>query len=238
MSQKYPGGFITKSPVAPTSSATSGVWTLDQAMQLKKQGLWPPLVIGGPFGGGYFAGQISTAGNGIADYNLVVGPLASAQSILQWKTANTGPDPTSVIDGPANSATMNSATYPAAQFCEGLTIGGYSDWYMPAMNELEICYYNLKPTTDANVTSSGTNLNAVPSRPSNYTAGNPTQTTAAIFQAGGSEAFATTASSQYWCSTQLANPYGRGQAIYNNGDQDANFKTASRRVRAIRRVAV
>jgi hypothetical protein len=24
----------------------------------------------------------------------------------------------------------------AAQFCEGLTIGGFSDWYMPAKNEL------------------------------------------------------------------------------------------------------
>jgi hypothetical protein len=38
MSQKYPGGFITKSPVAPSSRA-SGMWTLDQAMQLKKQGV-------------------------------------------------------------------------------------------------------------------------------------------------------------------------------------------------------
>jgi len=218
----------------------SGMWTVTQQMQAKGQNIWPAVVpvVGSAFGGGFFAGQISTAGNGIADYNLVVGPVASAQSNLQWKTSNTGPDPTSVIDGPANSATMNSATYPCAQFCEGLTIGGFSDWYMPAMNELEICYYNLKPTTDANTTGSGTNLNAVPSRPSNYTAGNPAQTTAVIFQSGGSEAFATTASSQYWCSTQLANAYGRGQAIYNNGDQDANFKTVSRRVRAVRRVAV
>jgi len=31
-------------------------------------------------GGGFFAGQISTAGNSIADYNLVVGPVASAQN--------------------------------------------------------------------------------------------------------------------------------------------------------------
>ena len=248
MSTKYPGGFITKSPVLPAgpyeTSVAKGMWTLDQAMQFKKQGLWPtagnpaPLVPGQAYQGGYFVGQISTAGNSIADYNLVVGPVASAQSIQQWKIVNTGADPTSVIDGPTNSATMNSAVYPAAQFCEGLTIGGFSDWYMPAMNELEICYYNLKPTTTANTTGSGTNINAVPSRPSNYTAGNPAQTTAAIFQAGGSEAFATTSSSQYWCSTQLANPYGRGQAIYSNGDQDANYKTASRRVRAVRRVAV
>ena len=32
---------------------------------------------------------------------------------------------------------MNDANHPAAQFCEGLTIGGFSDWYMPAKNEQE-----------------------------------------------------------------------------------------------------
>lgn len=37
-------------------------------------------IVGSAFGGGFFAGQISTAGNGTADYNLVIGPVASAQS--------------------------------------------------------------------------------------------------------------------------------------------------------------
>jgi len=41
MSQKYPGGFITKSPVAPTTSAASGIWTLDQQQQAQKAGTWP-----------------------------------------------------------------------------------------------------------------------------------------------------------------------------------------------------
>ena len=41
MSQKYTGGFITKSPVAPTSSAASGIWTLDQQQQAKQAGNWP-----------------------------------------------------------------------------------------------------------------------------------------------------------------------------------------------------
>jgi hypothetical protein len=131
--------------------------------------------IGSAYGGGYYAGQISTAGSGVADYNLVVGPKATAQSNLAGKTSNTGGDPTSVIDGPANSATMNSATYPAAQFCKGLTIGGFSDWYLPAINELGVIYFNLKPGTQANNTSWGINANAVPARTSNYTAGNPAQ---------------------------------------------------------------
>lgn len=38
---KFIGGFITKSPVAPTTSAASGVWTLSQAMQYNKAGIWP-----------------------------------------------------------------------------------------------------------------------------------------------------------------------------------------------------
>ena len=41
MSQKYPGGFITKTPTAPTASAAPGIWTLDQAMQNQKAGNWP-----------------------------------------------------------------------------------------------------------------------------------------------------------------------------------------------------
>jgi hypothetical protein len=213
------------------------MWTLDQAMQLKKQGNWPPLVIGGAFGGGFYAGQISTAGNGIADFYLVVGPVASAQSILQWKTSNTTTAGTSsVIDGPANSTAMNNASHPAAQFCEGLSIGGFSDWYMPAQNELEVCYYNLKPTTVSNSTSWGTNTNAVPSRGSNYTAGDPAQTSATNFVTStGAEAYG---ANFYWCSTEVSASNAWLQ-LFNNGYQ-GNFyaKTNSNRVRAIRRVAV
>jgi len=194
----------------------------------------PSLAIGDALGGGFFAGQISTAGNGIADYNLVIGPIASAQSTLQWKTSNSGSDPTSVIDGPTNSSTMNSATYPAAQFCEGLTIGGFSDWYMPAKNELEVCYYNLKPTTTANDTTSGINANSVPARASNYTSGTPAQTSATDFKSGGSQAFV---NANYWCSTQSSTTAGRGQ-IFGNGYQRSYSKTYTDRVRAVRRVAV
>jgi hypothetical protein len=46
MSDRYPGGFITKdTPVTSPTSAT-GVWTLDQAMQATKAGNWPT---NGPF---------------------------------------------------------------------------------------------------------------------------------------------------------------------------------------------
>jgi len=191
--------------------------------------------IGSAFGGGFFAGQISTSGNGIATHNLVVGPVASAQSTLQWKTSNTSTSGTSsVIDGPTNSSNMNNATHPAAQFCEGLTIGGFSDWYMPAKNEQEVCYYNLKPSVAGNNTSSGINANAVPARASNYTNGDPAQTSAADFQTTGAEDYGLTI---YWSSTEFSSSEGNIQT-FANGRQYSTLKNYSYRVRAIRRVAV
>jgi hypothetical protein len=195
------------------------------------------LAIGDAFGGGFFAGQISTTGNGIANYNLVIGPVASAQSAsVQWKIIDTTTaGTTSFIDGPTNSSNMNNATHPAAQFCEGLTIGGFSDWYMPARNELEVCYYNLKPTTANNQTSSGINANAVPARASNYTLTNPTQTAATDFKSTGAEDFATV---YYWSSTENSATAAWTQA-FSSGFQYNNFKkTYLYNVRAVRRVAV
>jgi|688.fasta_scaffold854041_1 hypothetical protein len=241
MSQKYPGGFITKSPVAPTSSAASGMWTIDQAMQLQKQGLWPsppippPTVIGQAYAGGYYAGQIGVSS--VATHYIVIGPVASAQvTNTNWQTSNTSTAGTSsVIDGPSNSAAMNDAAHPAAFFCEGLSVGGFSDWYLPAKNELEICYYNLKPTTANNNTSSGTNTNAVPSRGSNYTTGTPSQTSATDFLTGNSQSFVGGVS--YWTSTENAANKAWVQ-YFPNGNQLPNYKASSYIARAIRRVAV
>jgi hypothetical protein len=69
MSTKYSGGFITKSPVAPTSSAASGIWTLDQQQQAQKAGTWPspPIFIEDLFSTWVYAGSNSatTITNGI-----------------------------------------------------------------------------------------------------------------------------------------------------------------------------
>jgi hypothetical protein len=200
-----------------------------------------PVPIGDPFGGGFFAGQISTAGNGVADYNLVIAPKSSGENLnIQWKTSNTTTAGTSsVIDGPTNSSNMNNASHPAAQFCEGLSIGSFSDWYMPAKNELEVCYFNLKPTTTANNSGSGTNINAVPSRGSNYTGGlpatNPAQTAATDFQTGNTEAFAV--GNDYWTSTEFNASLGNYQSL-NDGYQGVTGKSNNAYVRAVRRVAV
>jgi hypothetical protein len=197
-----------------------------------------PTVIGQSYGGGYYAGQISTAGNGVADYYLIVGPVASAQNAsgLQWKTSMTStPGTNSVIDGPTNTNNMNNVSHPAAYFCKGLTVGGYTDWYLPARNELEICYYNLKPTTATNNTNFGVNLNAVPSRSSNYTSGTPAQTTATNFKDTGTEDFIATA---YWSSSQhISLPPDAWCEYFVNGDQ-FGIKIYAYAVRAVRRVAI
>ena len=207
-----------------------------QAVFQNQRSFGPP-AIGAAFKGGFFAGQISTAGNGIADYNLVVGPVASAESTSkQWKIVNTATSGTSSdIDGPANSAAMNNITHPAAEFCEGLTIGGFSDWYMPAKNELELCYYNLKPTSGGNSTGSGINPNAVPARASNYTVGDPAQTTASAFQNPNSQYYE---SANYWASTEGSASNGWAQFFGQGAQANYNPKNSYFRVRAVRRVAV
>lgn len=207
------------------------------------------LTIGDAYEGGFYAGQISTAANGTADFNLVVGPKSTAQTTKQWKTTATSTTGTSsVIDGPTNSSNMNNASHPAAEFCEGLTIGGFSDWYLPAWKELEVCYYNLKPRNAANNSSNpegqptGGNLYAVPSRNVANTSSIPAQTSATIFQEGNAQAFGVVPAGTlgiYWSSTE--NSATRSWKVsFNNGYQYySNYqKTYTLSVRAIRRVAV
>lgn len=243
MSMRYKGGVISATAPTTSSSAATGVWTLPQQFQAIAANNWPspPLVIGQAYAGGFYAGQIGVSG--VATHNLVVGPKASAQSTLAWKnaqTATTGAN--SVIDGPQNTADIvadgNSTVYPAAHFCNDLSTGGQTDWYMPAINELDVCYFNLKPTTTSNVTSSGVNANAVPARTSAYTTGTPAQTSATVFQDSGAEAFDTF---RYWTSNKGFAPYVNASARYQSfleAQLGGLFKNYSYRVRAIRRVAV
>ena len=248
-----PGGLVGTGASSPVtvSGLTNGtaytfkVWATNaygpSGLSAASNSVTPALAIGSAYGGGYYAGQIGVSG--VATHNIVVGPVSSAEyNGIAYKNANTataGAD--SVIDGPQNTADIvaggNSTVYPAAHFCNDLTTGGYTDWYMPAKNELEICYYNLKPTTGANSTSSGTNTNAVPSRASNYTSGTPAQTSAVIFQVTNAESFGLYFGPRYWSSTEFSATYAWRQD-FNTGYQGGNNKTTSYNLRAIRRVAV
>ena len=193
--------------------------------------------------GGFFAGYISHTANGIPTHALIVAPAATGatgtgytlSTMKQWKTANTTTaGTTSTYDGATNSANMNDANHPAAQFCETLSIGGYTDWYLPARYELEIAYQKLKPDGESNNTSFGINAYAVPARDSNYTAGDPAQTSLAAFQTGGAEAFVTAI---HWSSTEGSSTTG-WRINFLNGDQDADSKGVNYRARAFRKVAL
>lgn len=208
-------------------------------MNQRSFGSPPPSAIGAAYEGGYYAGQVGVSG--VATHYLVVGPKSTAQSstTLRLKTVNTDtPGTASVVDGAANTAAMiaaGAAAHPAAQFCDNLTIGGYTDWYLPATNEIEIFYFNLKPTGAANSTTVGINPNAIPPRTSNYTSGNPAQTSITAFQIGNSEGD----SGYYWTSTQDSDTT-KGRAFYlgNGNNPYVSNKTATYKVRAFRRVPV
>ena len=206
--------------------------------------------IGDFYEGGYFAGYISHTANGNATHGLIVAPKASgsSESQLQWKTTNTTTFGTSSeYDGAANTANMANSEHPAANYCAGLTINGYSDWYLPALYELEIAYYNLKPTTDSNEIDEpgyGTNSYAVPQRSSNYTAGDPAQTSVAAFQGFGEEDGGEYFGGTFWSSTESSisnDPATRTYAWkldFENGEQISRFKTIGEEVRAFRKFAV
>jgi hypothetical protein len=202
--------------------------------------------------GGYFGGQIKVFagqdGGGLPAvdtiYNLIVAPAANGQFpggagiTIQYKTTSTG-DPGSFqneVYGKTANDMGNDANHPAFQWARALNIGGFSDWYIPAKNELEILYYTLKPDTTANG-AGGTNPNSVPARASNYTAGNPTQTTSAVFQSSGAEAFTTVGS--YWSSTEDSTTTTRAwvQGFSDGAQVDGFDKTSTRYARAVRRVA-
>ena len=208
--------------------------------------LAPPTTIGQAYGGGYYAGKIAVGGGGVATHYLIVAPKASGENLSRtWGTMGVITTAESVIDGPTNSATLAAlgASYQAATFCEGLTIGGYSDWYLPASNELEVAYYNLKPSTDANGTSSGANANAVAPEPisTNYTSGTPAQTIATGtngFRTGDTEAF-DIMFVEYWTSTQPTLNANFAQTQYFRvGTQNGFSKSNNKCVRAVRRIPV
>jgi hypothetical protein len=205
--------------------------------------------VGTPYGGGYVAGFISTNANSIATHALIVAPAATGATgtgytltaNLAWKVDTTDTaGTTSIFDGVANTAAMVTAgiaNHPAAEFCVGLSIGSFTDWYLPAPNEMDIAYFNLKPTTAANVTNSNlSNAYSVPARSISMSTGYPAQTQNALFQSGGAEAFV---AGIHWSSQQGSS--GRSWVCnYSDGaiSQTAQTRTVTNRVRAFRRIAL
>ncbi len=203
------------------------------------------LTAGESYGGGYYAGAGITV-SGIT-YILIVAPKSTGEAQLPWEwTAD--PDVTgaeSTNDGAGNTSAIvtagGSSSGVAAGFCDSLTIDGRADWTLPSPDELEICHRYLKPGTQANetggrvlhMTTNGTNPNSSPVG-DGYTTDIPSQTSSALFQEGGSEAFEQEA---YWTSMQI----GSGSAWvqeFSDGDQTAYTKSTTQYVRAVRWEAI
>ena len=207
-----------------------------------------PAVIGEPFGGGYFAGYISHTADGNPTHALIVAPRETGATgtgytlttNLAWKTTQTTTvGTTSSFDGAANTAAMVTAgiaDHPAAEFCVNLSIGGFTDWYLPARFELDIAYFNLKPDTTNNTTTAGINDYSVPKRTANYTTTAPAQTYVTAFSTS-AEAFV---ASDHWSSTEI-NASVAWRFLFNTGFQSTSIqsrKTNGYRVRAFRRIAL
>jgi hypothetical protein len=161
------------------------------------------VTIGNFYQGGYFVGYIEVEST---KYALIVAPKLTGETQIQFKTSNRVTLGTqSVNDGWSNTNAMLNSEHPATQWARSLTINGFSDWYIPSRDELEICYRNFKPTAKNNRTSNstyhlqnGVNGSSVPVS-ATYTDDVPTQTFVTAFQSGGSEAFN---ASVYWTSTE------------------------------------
>ena len=204
--------------------------------------------------GGYYGGMIRYDDGRL--FVLIVSPKASGQSTKQWATSyqpigTTG----SLYDGWKNTSLNNNSTYPAFQWARSLVINGFSDWYIPARDELEICYRNLKPTTNPNnvYASRATLWGGVPAGTYNgvdnqgnghndysvpngsaYTSTNPSQTSITVFQSGGYECFDST---WYWSSTWFSSSVAWLQYFYYGNQYDLD-QTTSYHVRCVRRVAI
>jgi hypothetical protein len=205
--------------------------------------------IGDAYGGGYFAGYISHTADGVATHRLIVAPAAigatgtgyTLTNMLAVKTTNTATAGTgSDFDGAANTAAMVTAgiaDHPAAEFCVGLSINGFEDWYLPSRFELDIAYFNLKPSSSSNSSGGGINAYAVPARTLGYTTTEPGQTSVSAFQSGNSEAFEV---ATHRSSTQASSNTSRSwTGNFSSGSLSFGLnKDSPQHVRAFRREAI
>jgi hypothetical protein len=197
-------------------------------------------------------------------YRVILAPKSTGEnSSIAVKNANTAM-PTAcqtLTEGYKATQAMvaaDSATvYPAAHWCNNLTIGGKTDWYLPARDELELVWRNLKPVSSANYTpperptgqiysyanngsygdtsaAQGTNNNSSPVGAAN-TSGSPAQAAATVFRTGGSEA-QTFGANYYFSASEYTTQLLWNAAMYSDfpGTQDLISRSATGYVRAMR----
>ncbi|MCG8393331.1 MAG: DUF1566 domain-containing protein [Pseudomonadales bacterium] len=191
------------------------------------------LTAGQQIEGGYFAGIITINGQ---QYGIVVTPKEGELDDQQWgprKNRDAIEGANSFFDGQANTQAMAAAGSELAKAIQGLEINGHTDWYLPARDELELVYRNLKPTANRNFRLSGDNPSSVPVGYA-YSINEPGQTVATDFQEDGEQALKPT---WYWSSTQ-ASADGAWMQDFADGDQNLCHKLLAFRARAVRRFLI
>lgn len=104
-----------------------------------------PTVLGASSFGGFYMGTICAAGS---CYYLIMAPNATGcVSGCQWKTTRTdsgvGSTGDALCDGYGNTYDhLDNSTHPAGNWTATRSIGGFSDWYLPALCELTELYTN------------------------------------------------------------------------------------------------
>lgn len=193
-----------------------------------------PTRIAEPFAGGFYAGRIFVGKEG---YAVIAAPKAEGDHArIAWhKNLKRVEGARSFFDGHANTIAMADVGSPLAKWALGLKIGGFTDWYLPSRDELELCYRAFKPTTDENYCWRGDNPSSVPPGYA-YSPDSPAQTAVEVFREGGAEAFE---SEWYWTSTQFA---GGGDyawfQLFTGGYQHGGRMSVGLRARAVRRVRI
>jgi hypothetical protein len=204
----------------------------------------------------------------MARFRIIVAPKASGEhaSIALKNTQTALPTACQTLtEGFVATQAMftadSSTVYPAAHWVRNLNIGGRTDWYIPARDELELCWRNLKPVTNNNYTSAnrpvsslnyanngsfgdaanthGLNNNSSPAGAA-YTASVPAQTAATAFRTGGAEAYEF-GSAYYWSSSEHSASAGAWTQLWNSsgpGFQSNYGKSNTLRVRAVRRSVI
>jgi hypothetical protein len=191
--------------------------------------------IGAQIEGGYFAGVIRI---GAENYGIVVAPAGEGTLKGPWHAAEAAVDGAcSCVDGLANTEAMAAAGSELASAARALAIAGFTDWYIPSRDELELCYRNLKPLAYENAATfrDGDNPSSIPAGYP-YTEGLPAQTGVPEFQEGGAQAFA---DELHWSSSQYApgSRYAWSQD-FSHGNQLNNVKGYAGRARAVRRFKI
>lgn len=186
--------------------------------------------IGEAYGGGFVTGFTRDPDTGKRYLNITAG--AAHELVGSWGKRGAlieGAD--SFIDGRANTEAMAAAGSELAQKVLGLNIGGFSDWAIPARDQQELQYRNLKPTTDANYCwgRDGDNPNSLPVGKL-YTEELPGQTAVEAFKVGGPEAFQPR---WYYSSTQRS-ANSAFLMHFDDGSQDHYGKDYELHVRPVR----